>query len=398
MQNKMEDKCSRAHIALLMMVKNESKRILNSLGSVIGTVQSVVIYDTGSTDDTVNIIQEFCLKNKLPLRLKTGIFQDFSSSRNVSLDFADTFPEIDYLLLLDGNDELKGGNILQMAANEFLDKNNSGFMLCQEWKNIDTTITKYFNLRFLKTRSGWRYKGSVHEYLTNIINPPEYGVRLDDKIVLFQDRKYDSEKSLGRYAKDKELLLKDYEENPTDGRTLFYLAQTYGCLDDVENCYEFYKKRVQVGGFPEEIFHSYLRLGEVGTRFGKPWYIILDHYICAFEILGRAEPLIKLVEYYRSQNMWKSAYMFAKKACELEYPKSAVLFVDRRLYDYGRWHLLGIVAFYDEKYVEGAEACRMAITMGPDFEIDKSNLRFYLEKIDKNKKNKNKKKKKHNKK
>ena len=370
-----------SHIALLMMVKNESKRILNSLNSVLGTVKSIVIYDTGSEDNTISLIENFCRNHNLPLHLKTGVFENFSTSRNVSLDFADSFSDIDYLLLLDGNDELRNGHILQSAANEFKNRKNSGFMLCQEWKNNDNTITKYFNLRFIKTRVGWRYKGSVHEYLTNIINPQEYGVRLDDRIVLFQDRKYDAEKSLGRYTKDKELLLKDYESDPADGRTLFYLAQTYGCLDEVENCYEFYKKRVQAGGFLEEVFHSYLRMGEVGGRLGKPWHIILDHFICAFEVLGRAEPLVKLAEYYRSQNMWKSAYMFAKKSCELEYPKQAVLFVDKRLYEYGRWHLLGILAYYDEKYKEGEDACKMALKSGPDFEIDKNKLKFYIEKL-----------------
>lgn len=375
-----------AHIALLMMVKNESKRILTSLQSVVDTVQSIVIYDTGSTDNTIPLIEKFCNDNSITLHLTTGTFVDFSTSRNISLDFADTFSDIDYLLLLDGNDELKCGQLLQAAADQFLDKSASGFMICQEWKNFDSTVTKYFNLRFIKARSGWRYKGSVHEYLTNIINPQEYGIKLDDRIVLFQDRKYDSEKSLSRYSIDKELLLKDYQSDPNDGRTLFYLAQTYGCLDDLENCYEFYKKRVQAGGFVEEIFHSYLRLGEVGSRMGKSWNVILDHYICAFEILGRAEPLVKLAEYYRSQNMWKSAYMFSKKACELEYPKDAVLFVDKRLYEYGRWHLLGILAYYDQKYKEGLYACQMAIKMGPDFDIDKSNLKFYSDKLDKNKK------------
>lgn len=202
---------------------------------------------------------------------------------------------------------------------------------------------------------------------------------MDSRIKLFQDRKYDIEKSLGRYTKDKELLLKDYQGNPSDGRTLFYLAQTCACLNQMEECYDFYRKRIDAGGFQEEMFHSYLRLGEVGSSIGKHWNVVLDHYICAFELLGRAEPLVKLAEYYRSQNMWKSSYMFAKKACELEYPMDAVLFVDKRLYDYTRWHLLGIVAYYDKKYEEGIKACEIAIKNGPEFEIDKSNLKFYME-------------------
>ena len=371
-------------IALLMMVKNESKRILTTLSSVIGVVDGLIFYDTGSTDNTIELIKDFSAKNSLPLYYKTGEFVDFSTSRNVSLDLADEHPEFKYLLLLDGNDEVKNGKRLKKLAKEFENKPNSSFMLCQEWKNLDNSITKYYNVRFIKNNKGWRYKGSVHEYIAND-NNNEYGVKADG-VTIFQDRKFDAAKSMTRYAFDKELLLKDYEKNPEDGRTLFYLAQTYGCLDDLENCYEFYKKRVNAGGFLEEIFHSYLRLGEVGTRMGKPWNILLDHYICAFELLGRVEPLIKLTEYYRSQKMWRSAYMFAKKACDLEYPKNAVLFVDKNAYDYGRWHLLGIVAYYDEKYQDGYDACKKAIDHSNQ-EIDKNNLKFYCEKLKKRIKN-----------
>lgn len=390
---------NKSHIALLMMVKNESKRILQSLKSVMGTVKSVVIYDTGSTDNTIDIIRDFCESNMLPLHLKSGIFEDFSTSRNVSLDFADQFSDIDYLLLLDGNDELKRGDLLQSVADNLIggEGSQTGFMLSQEWKNPDNTLTRYYNIRFIKARSGWRYKGSVHEYLSNNSKLQDYSIKLDDKITLFQDRKYDIEKSLSRYSKDKELLMKDYKTDPSDGRTLFYLAQTCACLNEMDECYDFYRKRIEAGGFLEEMFHSYLRMGEVGTAIGKSWNVILDHYICAFELLGRAEPLVKLSEYYRSQKMWKSAYMFAKKACEVEYPQNAVLFVDRRLYDYTRWHLLGIVAYYDQKYEEGRHACEIAIGEGSNLEIDRNNLKFYHEKLKtvpslKKEKNRNKKK------
>ena len=99
------------HVALLMMVKNEHKRLLVSLESTIGYVNSIVVYDTGSTDDTIEILQNFSAKYKIPLRLKQGEFENFAASRNVALDFADTFDDIDYLLLMDTNDEIRGGKI-----------------------------------------------------------------------------------------------------------------------------------------------------------------------------------------------------------------------------------------------------------------------------------------------
>ena len=43
------------HIALVMMVKNEQKRLNVTLNSVLGYVDSLVIYDTGSIDNTIGI-------------------------------------------------------------------------------------------------------------------------------------------------------------------------------------------------------------------------------------------------------------------------------------------------------------------------------------------------------
>ena len=89
----------KVHIAVLMMVKNEHKRLHVSLESIKNVADSLVLYDTGSTDDTIEIAQKFCQKHNIPLRLKQGEFVDFSLSRNVSLDFADTFDDIDFIVL-----------------------------------------------------------------------------------------------------------------------------------------------------------------------------------------------------------------------------------------------------------------------------------------------------------
>ena len=69
------------HIAVLMMVKNETKRLHISLDSVVGFADSLVIFDTGSTDNTIQISKDFSEKYNIPLRLKEGAFIDFSTRR-----------------------------------------------------------------------------------------------------------------------------------------------------------------------------------------------------------------------------------------------------------------------------------------------------------------------------
>jgi hypothetical protein len=66
-------------------------------------------------------------------------------------------------------------------------------------------------------------------------------------------------------------------------------------------------------------------------------------------------------------------------ACKLLFPFNQILFIDRRAYDYTRWHLLGIVAYYVGRYKEGKEACLKALEMENN-ELDLKNLIWYMKK------------------
>ena len=111
------------------MIKNEEKRIHVSLESIVGVCKSLIFYDTGSTDSTKDIVREFAAKHGVTLNIIEGIFVDFSTSRNVLLDYADQFEEIDYLLLLDCNDELRNGYLLLEEAKKYKDSPTTAFLV-----------------------------------------------------------------------------------------------------------------------------------------------------------------------------------------------------------------------------------------------------------------------------
>lgn len=370
-------------LALLMMIKNEEKRILVSLNSVKGIVDHIFIYDTGSTDNTLEIIRSFCKENNIPLTLKEDVFVDFSTSRNKSLDLADETLSInDYLLLLDCNDELQGGKTLK----EFVSKNereDRAYMIKQKWWSGSNT--EYYNVRLLKGKSGFRYKGVVHEYIYDTTTKNEGDwlknpCKLPEDVILYQDRTADDNKSYSRFFRDRDLLEKEHSKNPEDPRTCFYLAQTYSCINEKEKAYEYYLKRTSLIGFYEERFHAYLRCGELAESLGKDWSVSLSHYLGAYEISDRIEPLLKITSYYRSKERWKLAYSFISAAISIEYPVNATLFVDPVLYNYTRYHLMGIIAYYAGKYKKGRKAVNKALQYNAHSDIDISNLNFYLTK------------------
>ena len=360
------------------MLKNEEKRLHVSLNSVIGHIDSMVIYDTGSTDSTVSIVKEFAAKHSLPLHLKEGEFVDFSVSRNISLDFADTFPDIDYYLLLDCNDELRGGEHLRKIA-EFKPE-ITAWLVGQHW--LTQTIMKYYNFRFVKARGDWRYKGVVHEAMYSASGKP--ASRLPEEIYLYQDRTLDDDKTKNRFARDKRMLIAEYEKDPTSTRTIFYLAQTYLCLKEFEDSFYFYKLRASIPtGLPEEIFLSYQKLAEMAAQFRHDWHDVMKWCMKAYEHTARAEPLIVMANHYVEKENWTLAYTFSELACKLRFPTTANLWVDKKVYDYTRWHVMGISGYWVGHFSEGKHGCMKALEASPTNESrekDKANLQFYLNK------------------
>jgi glycosyltransferase involved in cell wall biosynthesis len=354
-------------LALTMMVKDEAITIKKSLDSVKDVIDSVVVYDTGSSDDTPSIISKWCTENNKPLYIKHGEFCDFSTSRNTLLEFAETIDKPPkYLLLLDSNDELRNPeNIVSFIKST----NCTGYKLQQCW-DTKGNLTKYWNVRLVKNKSGWRYTGRVHEYIqTNVQGKiPE----VQENCFIYQDRTDDCEKSGERFKRDVVLLLEDYNSNPTEPRTCFYLAQTYKCLGDTTNASKYYELRTHLGGYYEEVFYSHLQL----ARISNVWEDVFKWCIKAYEMISRVEPLLIIVEHYLMKRNFHMAYLFINTAYHLEYPKNQGLFIDNNSYEYKRYHLMARIAWYVGQKEIGREACIKAI-IAKNRDIDKHNLKFY---------------------
>ena len=370
-------------IGLAMMVKNEEKRLPVTLNSVASIVKSLIMYDTGSTDNTIQVIKDFGEKHKINTYILKGEFVDFSASRNVYLDFAEKVP-VDYLLLLDSNDELKNGNILLEVAKQFQDKPNSAFLLCQHWWTGRDDM--YYNIRLVKNRHGWRYFQVVHEYIKCIYRDPKredhpQEVKVPPPMVIYQDRTMDDDRSMRRFTRDEEMLSKEHKKNPDDSRVIFYLAQTYQCLGKLEECLFYSKKRLEQGGFEEEIFHSLLKCGACTHVLTKDWHASMMWYLRAYEQSGRVEPLIKIADHYRIEKKWDIAYMFAKQASECVFPEKALLFVDNGMYEYYRWFILAVICtFLPTKFEEGKKAILEAVKHTRDKEATDKCLKYYTDK------------------
>jgi len=89
-------------LCLNMIVKNESKIIRRLLESVAPIIDCYCICDTGSTDDTIQLIEDFFTERGIPGKIPREPFRDFAHNRSFSLKQCETMPA-DYILLLDAD-------------------------------------------------------------------------------------------------------------------------------------------------------------------------------------------------------------------------------------------------------------------------------------------------------
>lgn len=377
-----------------LMCKNEREQIAETtLDSIKDYCGHLIVYDTGSTDGTQDHLKEYCSKHDIRLDLKEGPFVDFAVSRNVLLDFCDEMLKGDqdkFILQVDAHDILKGGDKLIEFIETFKGP-QTGFQITQQWLS-GNNLDSYYNTRMIRPHKEWRYNldAIVHEFimcpaLENSKNPDDVVFRTKD-IILYQDRTTQGDASFKRFSRDKEMLFRKHLEKPTEPRTLFYLAQTMGCLGLHQEAYQFYLLRIKQQGFWEEIYHSYFRLGELSVMMKHNWEESFMWYMRAFQHSQRVEPLLKIAEYYLDHNLqgenkpeWHTCYMYAQMATQLAWPQNQILFRDLASYTYKRHHLLGRAAYYVGRYKEGKEACLKAIE-AKNLDVDKNNLKFYLEK------------------
>jgi len=191
--------------------------------------------------------------------------------------------------------------------------------------------------------------------------------------------------SARRWRRDRDLLLKSYAENPFDVRTLFYVAQTYHCLGDWENAYTFYTKRADLHGWDEENFITWCRLGDVVQQLSLDsnmniWPLAMEYYLKAFAARShRIEPLVKIAQYYLDRNEMHLAFLFAARAVKIPYPAKDRLFVEKYMYDFVRYDLLGRCAWYVGEYELGEWAVMQALAVHPEELYLQRNLKFYTD-------------------
>jgi hypothetical protein len=181
----------------------------------------------------------------------------------------------------------------------------------------------------------WRYEGALHEYAA--CNKPVFTNKLlEGDYYIESNRLGERSADVNKYLKDAFVFEQLLKEDPNNSRSIFYCARSYFDHKDYENAIRLYKKRIELGGWFEEVFYSYYQIANAYEVLKtKSWKEIEHAYLCAYNFCKlRAEPLYRIACHYREEKDYKTGYRFAKIASLIPYPEQLSLFIYRDVYDY----------------------------------------------------------------
>jgi len=224
----------KAEVSLCMIVKNEEENLERCLSSIYESVDEIIIVDTGSTDNTVDIAKKF--------GAKVYYFKwnnNFSEARNESLKYATK----DWILIMDADDEFHQEDIkkFKVLLDSNLDEKAIYYFETLSYygssiKNGDIAVN--INPRLFKNNRGIHYKGEVHNQL--IFTKGEYNAIYDeikiyhygylDKMIISKDKR----------NRNITILKEQIKNNINKSFEYFNLGNEYSSLGDTANALECY--------------------------------------------------------------------------------------------------------------------------------------------------------------
>lgn len=260
-----------ASISLCMIAKNEEQFLKQCLESVQGLVDEVILVDTGSTDKTKEIADEFGAKI-----FDFEWIDDFSAARNESLKHV----KGDWILVLDADETISRKDhknikkiieenkfpVASLVQRHYSDDDNrvkfifsKGDPYLESKRFKGWTSTPVF--RLFKNKMGLEFDGVVHETIGPAMQ--KLGLkflRTDIPIHHFQYLKPQTEhkEKLKKYLG---MLLEKEKRDPANIKNLHDLAITYLQKErNYKKAFEYFKK---IHDRDKELLEPYLGMGMI---------------------------------------------------------------------------------------------------------------------------------------
>ena len=346
---------------MLLMVRQEERILERCIAAARDAVDDMVVIDTGSSDGTPDKARA------LGCKVAEHKWLNFGHNRTLSLEAAKGLTECEWALVLDADMKLVCPDPARLR--EYLRQcTDAGCTLLQI-----NGGTEYRNIRLMRMSEPWACKGVTHEYWAcrggSISNVPREVAYIEDL--------GDGGCKQDKFERDEKLLRDDLQRDPNNERSFFYLANTLQCEGKLEEAQEYYKKRIEAGGWEQERYFSAYQLCKICYRVGKRadaeyWAQVAQEFDPQ-----RIEALVFLVQQLRERGEHYKAWQYLLKA-DVPKPEDK-LFLETEAYEGRVAYERSIVHYYVSQ--DRAQGMRYLLEALPKHGHAIANMRFYAQQL-----------------
>jgi hypothetical protein len=333
-------------IAVYAIAKNEEANVKRWLNTV-KDADAVFVLDTGSTDNTVNLLRE------------GGAFVEvwpksefrFDDARNASLMLVPE--EFDLCICLDFDEVLVDG---WRSVLDAFEGDAANYTLIYSWNDANVVTCSYPRLAIHK-RHGFEWKYPAHEVLTAIYGSDS--VELADLPITVVHLP-SAQKPAGHYL---DLLTIGYKENPDDPRAVQYLAREYMSCQQYAISIDLFARHVRLEPHAQFRSESFRFMASMCVSLNKLEYAESHLLRAISEFPDAREPYCELAILYYQVGEYESAIGMLRSALRiLSKPEVPMIFKDEF---YGHWpyHLLASCYYRVGRPNEGLDSLRKAVEL-----------------------------------
>lgn len=219
-----------------MIVKNEEKLLPRVLASIADAVDEIVIVDTGSSDQTPEIIRK-----KGGKLIDFEWVDDFAAARNCAIDHS----SMDWILWLDADEWIDQENLekLKQLKTALSDEYDGLILPTHVLTREKQILTLKHPVRIFRRASEFRWKYPIMEVVTNLDSSSS---RVKTVPITIQKQRDESAEELAAQRKRYLAILRENEEKfPSDPRFPFQIGVELHFLRDYKNAIPYLKKAIE---------------------------------------------------------------------------------------------------------------------------------------------------------
>lgn len=223
-------------LSLTMIVKNEEKYLDECLASVNDIADEIIIVDTGSTDNTVDIAKKY----------KAHVYDfkwvnDFSAARNYALSKSTG----NWILYLDADERVDKNSLAELEKIKNSPEKTGYYCTVKSIDNENNRDNSMRYVRLFRNIDGIEFNGKVHEQITGSLT--KNGIKLFNSNILITHLGYNISADEKKVKAERNLkLLIDEFERTKSGYYAFQLASTYNIIEDTANAAKYFNIAVEM--------------------------------------------------------------------------------------------------------------------------------------------------------